>query len=64
MKKSSSQQNAPGPRSRRPSETASPKTGSWAFNLATESLFALGSNEAVWRVAYRRANGDLRFLPH
>jgi hypothetical protein len=38
-------------------------SGRWAFNLATESLFALGSSEAVFRVAYRTADGRLRLLP-
>ena len=38
-------------------------TGSWAFNLASESLFALGSTERARRVAYRGADGELRFLP-
>jgi hypothetical protein len=35
----------------------------WAFNLASESLFPLGSTEQARRVAYRTANGELRFLP-
>ena len=36
--------------------------GRWAFNLATESLYALSSGEGLRRVAYRRADGSLRFL--
>ena len=39
------------------------KDGRWSFNLATENLFALGSTENARRVAYRTANGELRFLP-
>ncbi|MCE0482693.1 MAG: hypothetical protein LV479_00465 [Methylacidiphilales bacterium] len=39
------------------------KEGRWAFNLASESLFALGSTEGARRVAYRTATGELRFLP-
>ncbi len=39
------------------------KKGGWAFNLASESLFALGSTEGARRVAYRTASGELRFLP-
>jgi len=37
--------------------------GRWAFNLASENLFALGSTEALRRAAYRTADGNLRFLP-
>jgi hypothetical protein len=37
--------------------------GSWAFNLASDCLFALGSTERVRRVAYRGPDGQLRFLP-
>jgi hypothetical protein len=61
MKKSSH----PSGRSRqqRSSRAARGTTGSWAFNLASESLFALGSSEAVRRVAYRTADGRIRFLP-
>ena len=39
------------------------KEGRWAFNLASESLFALGSTEKARRVAYRTVTGELRFLP-
>jgi hypothetical protein len=39
------------------------KEGSWSFNLASESLFALGATEKARRVAYRTATGELRFLP-
>ncbi len=39
------------------------KEGRWAFNLASESLFTLGSAESPRRVAYRTATGELRFLP-
>jgi len=39
------------------------KKGGWSFNLANESLFALGSTEGARRVAYRTATGELRFLP-
>jgi len=39
------------------------KTGRWSFNLATESLFTLGSTEQARRVAYRTATGEIRFLP-
>jgi len=39
------------------------KEGAWAFNLASESLFALGATEQARRVAYRTATGELRFLP-
>ena len=35
----------------------------WSFNLASESLFALGATERARRVAYRTATGELRFLP-
>jgi hypothetical protein len=35
----------------------------WVFNLAGESLFALGSTDQARRVAYRTADGTLRFLP-
>ena len=35
----------------------------WAFNLASETLFALGSSESARRVAYRSSDGELRFLP-
>ena len=35
----------------------------WVFSLAGESLFALGSTEQARRVAYRTADGTLRFLP-
>jgi hypothetical protein len=37
--------------------------GRWSFNLASESLFALGTTESARRVAYRTADGQLRFLP-
>jgi hypothetical protein len=50
-------------RQRRSSSDARASTGSWAFNLASESLFALGSSEAVRRVVYRTADGRIRFLP-
>jgi len=39
------------------------KEGGWAFNLASENLFALGSTGPARRVAYRTATGELRFLP-
>jgi hypothetical protein len=48
---------------RRGPREARAAAGSWAFNLATESLFALGSSEAVRRVAYRTSDGRIRFLP-
>jgi hypothetical protein len=35
----------------------------WAFNLATERLFSLGSLDGFQRMAYRTAQGDVRFLP-
>jgi hypothetical protein len=37
--------------------------GRWEFNLASESLFALGSIDSVRLAAYRTAAGELRFLP-
>ena len=37
--------------------------GRWAFSLATESLFPLGSTESARRAAYRSADGQIRFLP-
>ncbi len=37
--------------------------GRWAFNLASESLFSLGTTDKARRVAYRTADGQLRFLP-
>ena len=43
--------------------TSSGSVGRWAFNLASENLFALGSTDAIRRVAYRTADGHLRFLP-
>jgi hypothetical protein len=39
------------------------KDNRWVFNLAGESLFALGSTDQARRVAYRTADGTLRFLP-
>jgi len=39
------------------------KEGRWSFNLASEIFFALGSTEHARRVAYRTADGELRFLP-
>jgi hypothetical protein len=39
------------------------KEGRWSFNLASESLFSLGSTDNARRVAYRTATGELRFLP-
>ena len=38
-------------------------SGRWEFNLATGSLFVLGSTERVRQAAYRTADGQLRFLP-
>jgi len=37
--------------------------GRWEFNLASESLFALGSSDGLRRAAYRTSGGELRFLP-
>ncbi len=37
--------------------------GRWAFNLASERLFALGSTERIRRGAYLTAQGEMRFLP-
>ena len=42
---------------------SSGKEGRWSFNLASESLFTLGATESSRRVAYRTADGQLRFLP-
>lgn len=39
------------------------KEGRWEFNLAGETLIALGSTERARRVAYRTPTGELRFLP-
>jgi hypothetical protein len=50
-------------RSQREERKHGSKKGGWAFNLASESLFALGSTEGARRVAYRTADGELRFLP-
>jgi hypothetical protein len=36
--------------------------GRWEFT-SSGSLFALGSIDAVRRVAYRNADGEMRFLP-
>ncbi len=38
-------------------------SGRWAFDLASERLFALGSPDGFRRVAYRAALGEIRFLP-
>jgi hypothetical protein len=54
----------PARKSRLQNRASKKKTGRWAFNLATESLYALQSGEAVLRVAYRKPNGELRYLPH
>jgi hypothetical protein len=35
----------------------------WAFNLASERLFSIGSPDGFRRVAYRTALGEIRFLP-
>lgn len=61
------------PRRDRPSATvrqshrgcpaSSGSVGRWAFNLASENLFALGSPEITHRAAYRTVDGHLRFLP-
>ena len=62
MKKSSHREEG----SRGSKKVRSEKTsreGRWAFNLASESLFALGSTETARRAAYRTATGELRFLP-
>jgi hypothetical protein len=65
MKKSSYRDHSSG--SSRPSQKASAKNdgkdGRWSFNLASESLFSLGSSDGPRRVAYRTATGELRFLP-
>ena len=37
--------------------------GGWAFNLASERLFAFGSIESGKRGAYLTAEGEMRFLP-
>ncbi len=37
--------------------------GPWEFNVASESLFPLGLPDGVHRVAYRTADGQVRFLP-
>jgi hypothetical protein len=39
------------------------KDNRWVFSLVGESLFSLGSTDQARRVAYRTADGTLRFLP-
>jgi hypothetical protein len=43
--------------------TACQTKGGWAFNLASERLFAFGSIESGKRGAYLTAQGEMRFLP-
>ena len=50
-------------RSHRDCRKQNGKDGRWVFNLASESLFPLGSTDRARRVAYRMADGTLRFLP-
>jgi hypothetical protein len=38
------------------------KEGRWAFNLASERLFAFGSTVSGKRGAYLTAQGEMRFL--
>jgi hypothetical protein len=64
--KKTSRPDHPGEASRRSPRDGRKKQGKdsrWVFNLASESLFALGSTEQARRVAYRTADGTLRFLP-